>query len=747
MKKYLLLCILFSVVATGQKIYFPKENLKDSISRQAALPKLAEQLIPLYKNEDKVTYYDNLFRLQFVAKKYPQMFSTLNKFCHETLGDSMTVALPGSAYKILVNTLQSQPKNPTEFEEAYFNNVKKYYYSLYPSARSYLRDYLVFDVNEMRKDYNKVANDLSNKDSLDINEAVLLCRKYGSYYSFSTTGAIAEKVFDKVEAELYKVEDTIIPMSDGGSIAVTVVRSQQDLSAKPVVLMFNIYAGNDASDGKNINYNGFVGVIANTRGKRTSQDAIEPFEHDAKDAYEIIDWISKQEWCNGKIGMYGGSYLGFSQWSAVKKLHPALKTIVPQVAVGAGIDFPMHNGIFNIYALRWIHYVTNNKTVDYNDFGDFDKWAARQTDYFKKGYRFRDYDKEEGRPSAIFQKWLQHPTYDSFWQQMTPQKEEFAQLNIPILSITGYYDDDQLGAMYYFKEHQKWNPNNNHYLVIGPFDHYGAQGFPSEVLNGYQLDERAVLEIETLVFDWFNYVLNDGRKPGILSNKVNFEVMGKNKWEHAASLEQMHNSELTFYLSDKQLLTQKPIKNQSIQQVIDFKDRSEVELDKSTDVNGFSQIESTTLTTEKHHLVFESEPLEEATVLAGSITANLKLSCNKKDMDVTFMMYEKTPDGTYFALTNNYHRLSLAKDRTKRQLLQPNAIESFSLQNNYMACKQLQKGSRIVIVLGVLKNANWQINYGTGKDVSDESIQDAAIPLEVKWYSDSNFVLPVSRRQ
>jgi uncharacterized protein len=403
----------------------------------------------------------------------------------------------------------------------------------------------------------------------------------------------------------------------------------------------------------------------------------------------------------------------------------------------------MHNGIFNNYCLRWIHYVTNNKTTDYDDFGNDEKWTKIQKHYFTKGYQFRNYDKEEGRPSVVFQKWLQHPTYDSFWQNMTPQKEEFAAITIPILTITGYYDDDQVGALHYFKEHQKWFPNNNHYLIIGPYDHYGAQGSPSEIVNGYALDEQALLEIEDLVFDWFNYTLKDGKKPEILSDRVNFEVMGQNKWLHVSNLEKMHNDTMTLYLSNNKLVPQKPLSSEFMQQTIDFKDRSEVVMDGATEVCGFKLINDTTLSTEKHDLIFESEPLPEAVAISGTVVANLNVSCNKKDMDITFQVYEKTPDGHYFALSNNMHRLSLAKDRSKRQLLKPNTKESFSLANNYITSKQMQKGSQIVIVLGVLKNANWQINYGTGKDVSDESIQDATIPLEVKWFSDSNFVVPV----
>ena len=168
--------------------------------------------------------------------------------------------------------------------------------------------------------------------------------------------------------------------------------------------MYNIYAGYDFDDCKEAINNGYIGVVANTRGKRLSPDSIEPMEHDAHDAYYIIDWISKQPWCNGKVGMYGGSYLGFAQWASVKYLHPALKTILPQVPVGAGIDFPMQNGIFLSYTLRWLHYVMDTKLTDYNGFRNARKWDSLFGNWFKKGSSFRSLDSLEGRPNYIFQR-------------------------------------------------------------------------------------------------------------------------------------------------------------------------------------------------------------------------------------------------------------------------------------------------------------------------------------------------------
>jgi len=102
-----------------------------------------------------------------------------------------------------------------------------------------------------------------------------------------------------------------------------------------VLLQFSIYVrdkGRDLDDIKKSIDKGYIGAIAYTRGKRYSPDEIFPYEHEANDAYDIIDWLSKQQWCDGRIGMFGGSYNGFTQWAATKKLHPALQTIVPYVS-------------------------------------------------------------------------------------------------------------------------------------------------------------------------------------------------------------------------------------------------------------------------------------------------------------------------------------------------------------------------------------------------------------------------------
>jgi hypothetical protein len=283
-------------------------------------------------------------------------------------------------------------------------------------------------------------------------------------------------------------------------------------------------------------------------------------------------------------------------------------------------------------------------------------------------------------------------------------------------------------------------------MVIGPYDHFGAQGYPLSSLLDYKIDEVANIPIQNLVYQWFDYTLKDGPKPELLKDKFNYQVMGSNTWQHAPSLEKVSNGTLTFYLGSKNNLTETPESLTSfIPQQVDFKDRSDYTETSDDTYCGFSAIEPKTLPVNKNLIAFESEPLQEPMVLSGIPKAYLDLEINKKDFDIVFQLYERKPDGSYFALSNNLERASLAKDRSNRQLLIPNQKQKVPFETNFMTSRQLQKGSRIVILVGVNKSSDFQINYGTGKDVSDESIIDAVEPLTIKWYNTCKFILPVMK--
>lgn len=436
--------------------------------------------------------------------------------------------------------------------------------------------------------------------------------------------------------------------------------------------------------------------------------------------------------------MIGGSYDGFSQWAATKNLHPALKTIIPSASVGFGIDFPMFNNCFSPYMLRWLTYV--KKETDYDLFNDEKKWISVYNTYYKKGLAFNKLDSIYGKTNPVFQKWLKHPSFDEYWQSKMPYKKEFAKIDIPVLTLTGYYDADQRGSMYYYNQHKKYNKNANHFLIIGPYGHSGVVSGVDEEYRGYKIDSVAKIDTEEISYQWFDYTLKDGKKPEFLKNKVNYQVMGSNQWKSVESIDKISNKKLKLYLNKTKLEESKPDLD-FISQTIDFRKREDTLQNFDDEKILDSIINKADL---KDKLVFESEAFDVPFEYNGSFGGKLKASINKKDMDITINIYEKLSNGKYLKLMHEYFsRASYAKDKTKRKLLRPHAIETIPISNTFFTSRKIGKGSKLIVILGIRKNPDVQINYGTGKDVSTETIADAKEPLEIKWYNDSYIEIPI----
>jgi uncharacterized protein len=726
---------------------FPKDSFKDSILLNEKIASVANKLLEVFKYNkySSSTYYDNLFKCQFIAEKYRESLLSL-EIVKKLIGQSDTNAAKGIGfqYKVYMESVMDQRDRKSSFVESFSAIFNKEYSTLPKSALPNATSYYNTKITEVRKTFNQILIKQSTLDSITYENAILLCRGYASYLVYSQSLEFGKQLLIKLESKDYIIRDSmIIKTRDGADISLTLVRKSEIKNKLPAIFVFSIYPSvSDLSDARTAADNGYVGVVANVRGKRLSKSEIEPFEHDANDVYDVIEWISKQDWCNGKVGMHGGSYLGFTQWAATKKPHSALKTIVPIASVAPAIDFGSENGIFESNALKFINNVTNNKYTDDNSFRS--NWYMKSVRWYASGLAFNRFDSLESKTKPIFQKWLKHPTYDRYWQNMIPYKKDFSKINIPILSITGYFDGDQTGALYYFKEHYKYNKNANHYLVVGPYDHYGAQGTSSATIGNYKADSIANININELVYKWFDYILKDSIKPSILKDKVNYEVMGANRWEHKASIGKINNDTLQFYISNDALQTHKQLKNMQesklsfSSETIDFKNRTD-------SLPKFWTNYIDTFLYKQNGTFYLSEPLKEVMSINGQFFGALNFSINKKDVDIFVNLYEQRPDGKYMYLSNIIFRASHAKDKTKRQLLKPNTIETVPINGGMFVSKQLQKGSRIVIALGVNKNPQYQINYGTGKDVSTESIKDAGEPLQIKWYNDSYIKIPVWR--
>lgn len=747
--------LLFTILSVkSQQFYFPKAAYTDTAKLRIAMsllsPRVLQQLDKV-KNKGMYELYVQTAN-QTIAGKYQDALNSINDLRDRVIKTG-TIDTAASYGFLFIYEMYNQIRLMQEAGRGGALSVEDLFKYTFPIALENLNKEAVkyatepfnLDPAAIEKEWRQQLESKRSKqtDSLSVSEANEFSRAYFQHWLYSRYVPLGKKVLATMDNTNYLIQDsTMITMRDGVKLAAVIVRNKKETSPQPVVMIANIYASTaEVRMAKEIADNGYTGIILNTRGKYVSDVSVEPFEHDANDIYDAIDWISKQTWNNGEVGMYGGSYLGFTQWAATKKLHPALKTIVPQVSAAPGIDFPMHNNIFSTYMLRWINNVTNSKFTEWGEFGNTSKWSSDFNKWYTGSRPFIALDSIEGRPNPVFQRWLKHPSYDAYWQNMIPYKEEFRNINIPVLTITGYFDGDQKGALYYYKEHNLWNPKANHYLLIGPYDHAGAQGSPGAVVNGYPIDPIAKIDITKLVFEWFDFVLKDSIKPQLLKDKVNYQVMDSNTWRHVPSIQHMNNGMLQYYLSASKsgnlfALSEQSSK-ESIPQQLEFISRKEQKI-----ADEYKLLRDS-LDTEGG-IVFATETFENDFSINGMLTAELYASINKKDMDISMVLIEQRADGKCFTLSSSIQRASYSKDRSKRQLLKPGIKTSIPLTGSFIS-KKISKGSRLIFVIGLLKGPYLQVNYGTGKDVSVESIADVTDPLQVKWYGNSVIRIPVQK--
>lgn len=738
-KKFWLILFLFSIsYCFSQKLYFKKIEFENP-GFENKLLKLNKELIKVYKEKDSLKYRDNYLRFQILDKDYDGAITTLNKirnFYKDSYPDYSKIV--GIQFELFILMKKAKTSDIPSTYEALF---REKYSKLSLLSKNLIPDSFKFKAGYNKNEINKILKDSIIQDSISLKNAVLLCRHYNYHTIVTETFSIAKPLLKKMDEEEFLVKDSIIiNTKKGNELSLYYVLDKKAKQPLPAILHFSTYIRNSdyhISSSKTGADKGYVIVNAYSRGIYLSKDQITPFEFEIEDVNEIINWIIKQPWSNGKVGMVGGSYDGFSQWAATKNLHPALKTIIPSASVGFGIDFPMYNNCFSPYMLRWLNYA--KKETDYKLFNDEKKWLSLYNSYYKNGIAFNKLDSLLGKTDPIFQKWLKHPSFDIFWQSKIPSKRDFAKINIPVLTLTGYYDADQRGAMYYYNEHHKYNKNANHYLVIGPYSHSGVISGIEEEYQGYKIDPVAKVDIEDISYQWFDYILKEKEKPKFLKDRVNYQVMGSNQWKSTSDIDKISNKKLKLFLNKTKLQESKPKTGFALQR-IDFLKREDTLLSLDNDKILDDKINTIDL---KDKLVFESDPFDSSFEINGSFTGNLNVSINKKDMDIIINIYEKLASGQYLKLTHEYFgRASYAKDSRKRKLLKPNVIETIPIHNTFFTSRQIEKGSKLVLVLGIRKGPDVQINYGTGKDVSEETIADAKEPLEIKWYNDSYIEIP-----
>jgi uncharacterized protein len=623
------------------------------------------------------------------------------------------------AYTVRQTTLNAYQAVPATKVKQLVNQAKASYQEPY-RLESYKR--IITGWPEIRK---------NGQGKLTVAMMRLVLPTYIYFVIHRQVSAPALEALQAIDGTQITSQTVLIPMRDGIKLGAEIFTSSANSPSLPVILSVSPYPNPFTKRyGHAFASAGYVYVLVDSRGRGKSEGKFIPFEQDSRDIYDVIDWIARQPWCNGQIGMTGGSYLGFTQWAAIKTKHPALKAINPVAAVAPGIDFPKTNNIYWPYMLRWLGLV-EGKTYNVENFYNEAYWNNVFWQLYNQQLPFYQADSILGKPNEIFHRWLAHPAQDAYWDQMLPTPEEYAQLDIPVFTITGYADDDQPGALHYYQQHLKYNrqtAQSNHYVLIGPYDHYGVQWVPDEQMGAFPVEKEALIPMYEVIIGWFDFVLKGKPKPAVLQDKVNYFVMGTGQWKHlpawaAASTDtlRLHLTHLpASRLSRKATgtLVTKPV--ESLQKTSytfhtgHRRDSAEVFQEQATDSDSVYLFK-------EHNVLYESEPLPADIEISDFLQVQLYLSLSVPDADLQVKLYELMPDGKSFPLGESLLRARYRTSAREATLIKPGKINIYTFDRFYFISKKLQKGSRIRLTFQHLNSPFLERNYGSGGIVSKGS--------------------------
>jgi putative CocE/NonD family hydrolase len=280
---------------------------------------------------------------------------------------------------------------------------------------------------------------------------------------------------------------------------------------------------------------GYAAVTQDVRGRWDSPGEWYPFVHEMQDGYDTLEWVARQPWSNGKVGLWGASYHGLAQWLAAQMGHPSLAAMVPRVATSHQYHHWVYTGgAFQLGFNFWwcLSMSTHTTQVQYLWFPEE---LHLQTLYWH--LPLITMDEAAGRRIRHFRDWIGHPTYDDYWRSLRPIEEHYGEIGVPAFGIAGWFDVFLQGSLNNFmgmtKHGRTDRARRGQRIIVGPWIHdQGERGTISKT-GDIDFGPAALIDLRAEEVRWFDSWLK-GIDNGILGEpRVKLFVMGANRWREA----------------------------------------------------------------------------------------------------------------------------------------------------------------------------------------------------------------------
>jgi putative CocE/NonD family hydrolase len=471
--------------------------------------------------------------------------------------------------------------------------------------------------------------------------------------------------------ELQERRGVMVAMRDGIRLALDLYLPKMP-EKLPVVLTMTPYGRTNLySKARWFAQRGYIFVAADSRGRFDSDGAWDPFNAKHKtDGYDLVEWLAKQPWSNQRVGMWGPSYMGYTQWWTASTVPPHLMAIAPVAApADAFEDSPYRNGaLVGNWLPDWVS-MMSGRTTQIVDDGAYGGWFKRRLKDLKDT-PYSEVNANRGLESApwVLEWYRQNRSTDPYWEEIAYQgADHYSKVTAPSLSITGWFDVVHSGSpMNYLgmKQFGATSQARRPVLIIGPWTHATYE----RVVGGVDYGPDAALDVEGYIVRWFDHFLK-GVDNGVERDPpVYVFVMGENKW-HAEQDWPLPEARPTKYYFTSQghansqkgdgLLTITPPRRElSDTYIYDPHHRT---LDPSTSLpNSNGHIDGAWDTRQSaagdEVLVYQTPPLTSAIEVTGPIEATLYASTSARDTDWMVRLVDVQPDGRSLLLADGVMR-------------------------------------------------------------------------------------------
>src|SRR5206468_4480811 len=259
-----------------------------------------------------------------------------------------------------------------------------------------------------------------------------------------------------------------------------------------------------------------------------------------------------------------------------------------------------------------------------------------------------------------FQRILKHPMADAYYDAMLPTREQFQKITLPVLTITGQYDGDELGALAYYRDHlanASSEARAKDFLIIGPWDHAGTRT-PTDGVAGVKFGAGAILDLNDLDRQWYDWTMKGRSKPAFLKNQVAYYLLapgnsGANgEWKYADNFQTLVANPKTLYLDSKNgdangVFRSGGLNEKQSNSGVDTFLYNPMDIQRGENVEGTDPKEKTAaidqtfaLSIGKDGLVYHTDPLPNETPMIGCPALTLWISVDTPDVDLSADLYE-----------------------------------------------------------------------------------------------------------